>query len=399
MSVVLRSHADPASEDFAANEAAFAALTEDLQAQWARVRAGGGERAAERHVSRGKLLPRERVEMLLDRGSPFLELLPLAAHGMYEDQAPGAGIITGIGRVEGREVMIVCNDATVKGGSYYPMTARKHTRAQEIALQNRLPCIYLVDSGGGYLPLQDELFPDVRGFGQSFYNQANLSAEGIAQIAAVLGSCTAGGAYVPAMCDESVIVARTGDDLPRRAAAGQSGDRRGRSAPRNWAAASSTRRLSGVADHLAADDARRAGDRPLDRRHAAGAAPPPLAADRGRAARGRPGDAYRRGPGRYPHALRPARDHRPDRRRQPLPRVQGRLRDDPRLRLRPHPRPPGRDPRQPGRDLLLQRAEGRALHRAVRPARRAARSSSRTSPASWSAATPRRAGSPRTARR
>ena len=203
MSVVLRSHVDPASDQFAANAAGHAALADDLQAQWARVRAGGGPRAAERHVSRGKLLPRDRVESLLDRGSPFLELSALAAHGMYEDQAPGAGIITGVGRVHGREVMVICNDATVKGGSYFPMTARKHTRAQEIALQNRLPCIYLVDSGGGYLPLQDELFPDVRGFGQSFYNQANLSAEGIPQIAAVLGSCTAGGAYVPAMCDES----------------------------------------------------------------------------------------------------------------------------------------------------------------------------------------------------
>jgi 3-methylcrotonyl-CoA carboxylase beta subunit len=253
MSVVLKSAADPAGEAFAANAAAHAELADDLQRQWARVHAGGGQRAADRHVSRGKLLPRDRVRLLLDRGSPFLELSTLAAHGMYEDQAPGAGIITGVGRVAGREVIIVCNDATVKGGSYFPMTARKHTRAQEIARQNRLPCIYLVDSGGGYLPLQDELFPDVRGFGQSFYNQANLSADGIPQIAAVLGSCTAGGAYVPAMCDETVIVrdqgtiflggpplvkAATGEDVTAEELGG--GDLH-------------TRR-SGVVDHLAADD-------------------------------------------------------------------------------------------------------------------------------------------------
>ncbi|UTI65410.1 methylcrotonoyl-CoA carboxylase [Paraconexibacter antarcticus] len=253
MSIVLKSTADPSSEAFKVNQAAHASLAEDLRAQLARVRAGGGEKASAKHTGRGKLLPRERVERLLDRGSPFLELSALAAHGMYDDEAPGAGMITGIGRVSGREVMIVCNDATVKGGSYYPMTARKQTRAQEIALQNRLPCVYLVDSGGGFLPLQDELFPDVRGFGQSFYNQANLSAEGIAQIAAVLGSCTAGGAYIPAMCDESVIVknqgtiflggpplvkAATGEDVSAEDLGG--GDLH--------------TRKSGVADHLAADD-------------------------------------------------------------------------------------------------------------------------------------------------
>jgi 3-methylcrotonyl-CoA carboxylase beta subunit len=253
MSVVLGTMVDPASAEFEANEAAHAALIEDLQEQWRRVHAGGGPRAAERHVARGKLLPRERVELLLDRGSPFLELSTLAAHGMYEDQAPGAGIITGVGRVGGREVMIVCNDATVKGGSYFPMTARKHTRAQEIAAQNRLPCIYLVDSGGGYLPLQDELFPDVRGFGQSFYNQANLSAEGIPQIAAVLGSCTAGGAYVPAMCDESVIVREQGTIFLGgpplvKAATGEEV-----SAEELGGGDLHTRR-SGVADHLARDD-------------------------------------------------------------------------------------------------------------------------------------------------
>ena len=254
MSVVLRSQADPSSEQFQQNQAAHAELRADLGAQIHRVRAGGGPRAAERHTSRGKLLPRERVERLLDRGSPFLELSTLAAHGMYEDQAPGAGIITGIGRVAGREVMIVCNDATVKGGSYFPMTAKKQTRAQLIALQNRLPCIYLVDSGGGYLPLQDELFPDVGGFGQSFYNQANLSAEGIPQVAAVLGSCTAGGAYVPAMCDESVIVKEQGTIFLGgpplvKAATGEvvSAEELGGGELHT--------KTSGVADHLAADDA------------------------------------------------------------------------------------------------------------------------------------------------
>jgi 3-methylcrotonyl-CoA carboxylase beta subunit len=253
MSVVLRSHADAASEPFEANRAAHAALAGDLVDQLARVRAGGGPDAAAKHVGRGKLLPRERVELLLDRGSPFLELSPLAAHGMYDDQAPGAGIITGIGRVAGREVMVVCNDATVKGGSYYPMTARKHTRAQEIALHNRLPCIYLVDSGGGYLPLQDELFPDVRGFGQSFYNQANLSAEGIPQIAAVLGSCTAGGAYVPAMCDENVIVRNQGTIFLGGPPLVKAATNEEVSAEELGGGDLHTRR-SGVSDHLARDD-------------------------------------------------------------------------------------------------------------------------------------------------
>ncbi len=253
MSTVLKSHADPSSEEFAANQRGHAELAADLQAQLERVRAGGGPKARDRHLSRGKLLPRDRVARLIDRGSPFLELSPLAAHGMYDDQAPGAGIITGVGRIEGREVMIVCNDATVKGGSYFPMTARKHTRAQEIALQNRLPCIYLVDSGGGYIPLWDELFPDVRGFGQSFYNQAQMSALGIAQISAVLGSCTAGGAYLPSMSDENVIVkeqgliflggpplvkAATGEDIDAESLGG----------------GEMHTRVSGVADHLAVDD-------------------------------------------------------------------------------------------------------------------------------------------------
>ncbi|UXA16508.1 carboxyl transferase domain-containing protein [Mycobacterium sp. SMC-4] len=186
------------------------ALVEQLRTKLAVAALGGPARARERHISRGKLLPRDRVDGLLDSGSPFLEIAALAADGMYDDQCPGAGMIVGIGRVMGREVMIVANDATVKGGTYYPITVKKHLRAQEIAAQNRLPCVYLVDSGGAFLPRQDEVFPDREHFGRIFYNQATMSANGIAQISAVLGSCTAGGAYVPAMSDEAVIVANQG---------------------------------------------------------------------------------------------------------------------------------------------------------------------------------------------
>jgi 3-methylcrotonyl-CoA carboxylase beta subunit len=204
--VRLRSRSDRSSEAFARNAAALGALSAELRDRLDEVRRGGPETSRERHVARGKLLPRERVDALLDPGSPFLELSPLAANGMYDDEAPGAGIITGIGRVSGRECVVVANDATVKGGTYYPMTVKKHLRAQEVALHNRLPCIYLVDSGGAFLPKQDEVFPDREHFGRIFYNQATMSAAGIAQVAAVLGSCTAGGAYVPAMADEAVIV-------------------------------------------------------------------------------------------------------------------------------------------------------------------------------------------------
>src|SRR2546421_403847 len=181
-------------------------LVTELRERLTKARQGGPERARERHTKSGKLLPRERVERLLDPGTAFLELSPLAAFGMYDDEAPGAGMITGVGRVSGNECVIVANDATVKGGSYYPLTVKKHLRAQEIALENRLPCVYLVDSGGAFLPRQDEVFPDREHFGRIFYNQATMSARGIPQIAAVLGSCTAGGAYVPAMSDEAIIV-------------------------------------------------------------------------------------------------------------------------------------------------------------------------------------------------
>src|ERR1700740_2935590 len=207
---VLTTSLDRRSEGFAANAAAMRALVADLREKVEGIRAGGGEEARRRHLGRGKLLPRKRVRALLDPGSPFLELSALAARGMYDGEVPAAGIITGIGRIMGRECVVIANDATVKGGTYFPMTVKKHLRAQEVARDNRLPCLYLVDSGGAFLPAQDEVFPDRDHFGRIFYNQATLSAAGVPQIAAVLGSSTAGGAYVPAMSDEAGIVAHQG---------------------------------------------------------------------------------------------------------------------------------------------------------------------------------------------
>src|SRR6201991_2468020 len=229
-------------------------LVEQLRSKLATAALGGSTGSRERHVSRDKLLPRDRVDGLLDPGSPFLELAPLAADGMYDDECPGAGLIAGIGRVSGRECMIVANDATVKGGTYYPITVKKHLRAQEIAGQNRLPCIYLVDSGGAFLPRQDEVFPDREHFGRIFYNQANLSADGIPQIAAVLGSCTAGGAYVPAMSDEGVIVRNQGTIFLGgpplvKAATGEE------VSAEDLGGGDLHSRTSGVTDHLADDDA------------------------------------------------------------------------------------------------------------------------------------------------
>ncbi|TKV27928.1 methylcrotonoyl-CoA carboxylase [Arthrobacter sp. NamB2] len=206
----LASEVDPLSPAFTANHTAQAELVDDLRRRLATTALGGPEASRERHVARGKLLPRERIDQLLDDGSPFLEIAPLAANGMYDDECPGAGVIAGIGLVHGRHVLVISNDATVKGGTYYPMTVKKHLRAQEIALENHLPCVYLVDSGGAFLPRQDEVFPDRNHFGRIFYNQATMSARKIPQIAAVLGSCTAGGAYVPAMSDETVIVRNQG---------------------------------------------------------------------------------------------------------------------------------------------------------------------------------------------
>src|SRR5215471_13188072 len=249
----IKSKLNSQSEEFRANARAMAAQVSDLRAKVERAAQGGEEAARAKHVARGKLLPRERLRLLLDPGSPFLELSQLAAFGMYGDEAPGAGIITGVGRVEGRECVIVVNDATVKGGTYYPLTVKKHLRAQEVALQNRLPCIYLVDSGGAFLPEQDSVFPDRDHFGRIFYNQATMSAAGIAQIAAVMGSCTAGGAYVPAMSDECVIVKGHGTIFLGgpplvKAATGEV------VSPEELGGAEVHARQSGVADHLAQDD-------------------------------------------------------------------------------------------------------------------------------------------------
>ncbi|WP_322779367.1 carboxyl transferase domain-containing protein [Frankia sp. Cas4] len=250
----LAARVDTAGEQAVASTAAHQALVAQLRSALSSTARGGSEQARLRHVSRGKLLPRDRIDTLLDRGSPFLELSPLAANGMYGDEAPGAGIITGVGRVSGRECVVVANDATVKGGTYYPVTVKKHLRAQEVALHNRLPCVYLVDSGGAFLPLQDEVFPDREHFGRIFYNQATMSAAGIAQIAAVLGSCTAGGAYVPAMSDEAVIVRDQGTIFLGgpplvRAATGEivSAEDLGGGLLHS--------KTSGVTDHLADDDA------------------------------------------------------------------------------------------------------------------------------------------------
>jgi len=208
--MILRSDLNPRSEDFAANAATMRALADDLRTKIADVQQGGGETARKRHIDRGKLLARDRIAGLIDPGTPFLELSQLAAFDLYGGDVPSAGIVTGIGRVSGQECVIVANDATVKGGTYFPVTVKKHLRAQEIARKNNLPCVYLVDSGGAFLPMQDEIFPDREHFGRIFFNQANMSAEGIPQIAVVMGSCTAGGAYVPAMSDESIIVRKQG---------------------------------------------------------------------------------------------------------------------------------------------------------------------------------------------
>ncbi len=250
---ILESSLNPSDPLFRENEKRNRALAEELRQRLAEVRKGGDEQAHKRHREQGKRFVRERIERLLDPGTPFLELSPLAACGMYDDEAPAAGIVTGIGLVEGREVMIVANDATVKGGTYFPITVKKHLRAQEIAEQNRLPCIYMVDSGGAYLPLQDEVFPDKDDFGRIFYNQARLSAKGIAQIAVVMGSCTAGGAYVPAMSDETIIVKGTGTIFIGgpplvKAATGVE------VTAEELGGADVHTRLSGVADHFALDD-------------------------------------------------------------------------------------------------------------------------------------------------
>ncbi|MDJ0969590.1 MAG: carboxyl transferase domain-containing protein [Kiloniellales bacterium] len=250
---VLKSSISTRSEAYKQNREAMLALVRDLRDKVESVKQGGGEKARERHLSRGKLLPRDRVRNLLDPGAPFLELSQLAAYGLYKNEVPAAGIITGVGRVSGRECMIVANDATVKGGTYYPITVKKHLRAQEVAEQNHLPCIYLVDSGGANLPNQDEVFPDREHFGRIFFNQANMSANGIPQVAVVMGSCTAGGAYVPAMSDESIIVRNQGTVFLGgpplvKAATGEA------VSAEDLGGAEVHSRTSGVTDHMASDD-------------------------------------------------------------------------------------------------------------------------------------------------
>jgi 3-methylcrotonyl-CoA carboxylase beta subunit len=250
---VIKSAINTRAEDFRANQAHMRAQVEDLREKASTVSAGGGPAAREKHTARGKLLPRDRVDQLLDPGSPFLEIGQLAAWGMYDGDAPAAGMIAGIGRVHGTECMVIANDATVKGGTYYPMTVKKHLRAQEIAEQNQLPCVYLVDSGGAFLPKQDEVFPDREHFGRIFYNQANMSAQGIPQIAVVMGSCTAGGAYVPAMSDDTVIVKNQGTIFLGgpplvKAATGEV------VSAEDLGGGDVHTRLSGVADHLADND-------------------------------------------------------------------------------------------------------------------------------------------------
>jgi len=244
---------DPRSQDFIDNAGYHRTLVEELDRRLARAADGGGEKARTRHTERGKLLARDRITALLDPGSPFLEIAPLAAEDMYEGAAPAAGMVAGIGRVNGLEVVVVANDATVKGGTYFPMTVKKHLRAQEVARENQLPCIYLVDSGGAFLPLQDEVFPDREHFGRIFYNQARMSADNIPQIAVVMGSCTAGGAYVPAMCDESIIVKEQGTIFLGgpplvKAATGEIVDAEA------LGGADVHTSISGVADHFAEDD-------------------------------------------------------------------------------------------------------------------------------------------------
>jgi len=253
MTEFLESQLNPENEQFQQNAVYNQALAEELRTRLAQVRRGGGERAQQRHAEQGKLFVRERVDRLLDPNSPFLELSPLAAWELYDGAAPSAGVVTGIGRVSGRECMIIANDATVKGGTYFPLTVKKHLRAQHVALENRLPCIYLVDSGGAFLPLQDEVFPDVDDFGRIFYNQATMSAANIPQIASVMGFCTAGGAYVPAMSDETVIVKGTGTIFLGgpplvKAAIGEE------VTAEELGGADVHTRISGVADHFALDD-------------------------------------------------------------------------------------------------------------------------------------------------
>src|SRR5438270_1654265 len=249
----LHSSIDTSSSDFARNSEAMRTLVADLREKLSQVAGGGGEVSRNRHTSRGKMLARERVDLLVDPGTAFMELSPLAAYGLYGGDVHSASVVTGVGRISGRECVIVANDATIKGGTYYPMTVKKHLRAQDIARQNHLPCVYMVDSGGAFLPMQDEIFPDERHFGRIFYNQAQMSAQGIPQIAIVMGSCTAGGAYVPAMSDESILVRNEGTIFLGgpplvKAATGEE------VSAEELGGAEVHSRQSGVTDHFAVDD-------------------------------------------------------------------------------------------------------------------------------------------------
>ena len=342
---ILAPTTDTGSLEFRTNAAQMKALVADLQERRAEAAMGGPARARERHAGRGKLLPRERVLRLIDPGTPFLELSPLAALGMYEDAIHGAGLITGIGRVEGRECMILANDATIKGGTYFPLTVKKHLRAQEIAFENRLPCIYLVDSGGANLPRQTEVFPDRDHFGRIFYNQANLSAAGIAQIAVVMGSCTAGGAYVPAMSDETIIVRNQGTIFLGgpplvKAATGEvvSAEELG--------GADVHARRSGVADYYAADDAHALAmcRRAVAHLNTKTQVDIPLAAPRDPACD--PAELDGLVPVRSAQGPRHPRRHRAAGRRLRIRRIQGALRHHAGHRVRPYRRHSRRHPRQ-----------------------------------------------------
>ena len=394
----LETHLDTSSSDFAANAERMQGLVDELNERLAAARQGGGPKYLARHQEQGKMPPRERIAALLDPDTPFLELSPLAANGMYDDEAPAAGIITGIGRIQQRECLIIANDATVKGGTYFPMTVKKHLRAQEVALQNNLPCIYLVDSGGAFLPLQAEVFPDREHFGRIFYNQAVMSAREIPQISAVMGSCTAGGAYVPAMSDEAVIVKGTGTIFLGgpplvKAATGEE------VTAEELGGADVHTRISGVADHFAEDDDDAIAivrniveNLPLEKREPATRIEPeePLLRSEG---------DLRRHSERHAQAVRRARSDRAHRRRLEVPGVQGALRarrSSPASRASSATRSassPTTACSSPSRRSRPRTSSSCATSAASRW------SSCRTSPASWSASSTSAAASPRTARR
>ena len=366
---MLSTTADPTADGYRTNDASQRALVAELDDRLRTAALGGPERSRERHVARGKLLPRERIDVLLDDGSPFLEVAPLAADGLYDGEAPGAGVIAGIGLVHGRHVMVLSNDATVKGGTYYPLTVKKHLRAQEIALENRLPCIYLVDSGGAFLPKQDEVFPDRDHFGRIFFNQARMSARGDPADRLRDGLVHGRRRVRPGDERRDRDRARPGHDLPGRTAAGEGGDRRGghRGGPRRRRAARAP-----VGGHRPPGGERRAraADRAGHRRDAARAPD----ARRGRSSRARPpkvdeGELYGVVPTDLLDPVRRARGHRAAGRRQRAARVQARVRDHAGDRVRAPARAPRGHRREQRGAVQRVRAQGRALHRAVRPAR------------------------------